>query len=167
VLTSFSPCNKQAYQAQYAMNPKARHLLLGSSGEEAAVRYLKDLGWRILDRNWRPKGARQALELDIVAGNGEELVFVEVKTRSSGPGDREGGGYDIPAYAAFTAQKRERLVRAARHYLTVEELWSRPCRFDLICIQQGPDGRMELEHHSNVIETGYIVDSGDTAWQPW
>ncbi|MCL1939953.1 MAG: YraN family protein [Desulfovibrionaceae bacterium] len=151
------------------MKAKARHLLLGSSGEEAAVRYLRSLGWRILERNWRPKGARQGLELDIVAGNGEELVFVEVKTRSCGPAEQPGDseGHGIPAYAAFTAQKQERFVRAARHYLAVEEVWSRPCRFDLICIQQGPDGRMELEHHDNVIETGHIVDSGDTAWQPW
>jgi len=142
------------------MHAKARHLLLGTSGEEAAVRYLTGLGWRILARNWRPKGTRQGLELDIVAGNGEELVFVEVKTRSSGPGD-------IPAHTAFTAQKQARLVRAARHYLAVEKLWSRPCRFDLICIQQELDGRMELEHHDNVIEIGHTMDSGNAAWQPW
>jgi putative endonuclease len=145
------------------MSAKARHLLLGSSGEEAAVRYLKELGLRILDRNWRPRGTQQALELDIVAGNGGELVFVEVKTRSAGPG----GGYGVPAYAAFTAQKQERLVRAARQYLAVKNLWSRPCRFDLICIQQGSDGNMELEHHGNVIEIGHIVGSGNAAWQPW
>jgi len=142
---------------------KAKHLLLGTSGEEAAARYLRGLGWRILDCNWRPKGARQGLELDIVAANGEELVFVEVKTRLIRLGVPDG----IPAHTAFTAQKQARLVRAARHYLAVEKLWSRPCRFDLICIQQGPDGRMELEHHDNVIETGHIVGSGNAAWQPW
>ena len=85
---------------------------------------------------------------------------MEVKTRSSGSGD-------ISAYTAFTAQKQAHLVRAARHYLAVERLWPRPCRFDLICIQQGFDGRMELEHHDNVIEIGHIVDSGNAAWQPW
>ena len=146
---------------------KGKHLFLGATGEEAAVRYLKGLGWRILDRNWRPKGARQGLELDIVAGNGEELVFVEVKTRSFEQGGPAGGGSGIPAHAAFTAQKQQRFVRAARQYLAAEKLWSRPCRFDLICIQQAPDGRMELEHHDNVIEIGHIVDSGNAAWQPW
>ena len=145
------------------MNAIARHLFLGTTGEDAAARYLKERGWRILARNWRPKGARQGLELDIVAGDGENLVFVEVKTRSFSPG----GGESIPAYTAFTAQKQERLVRAAKHYLAVSKLWSHPCRFDLICIQQGPDGHMELEHHDNVIEIGHIVDSGNAAWQPW
>jgi putative endonuclease len=149
------------------MNAKARYLLLGASGEEAAVRYLEKLGWRILDRNWRPKGARQGLELDIVAGDGKELVFVEVKTRSNRLGSQADGNSGIPAYAAFTAQKQERLARAARCYLAAGKLWFRPCRFDLICIEQGPDGRMELEHHDNVIEIGHIVDSGDASWQPW
>ena len=159
---------------------KAKHLLLGTAGEEAAVRYLTDLGWRILDRNWRPKGARQCLELDIVAGNGTELVFVEVKTRSggsggpgngtdrgSGPDHTDGGFHTRGAHSTFTAQKQKRFVRAARHYLAVRKLWSRPCRFDLICVQQYPDGRMELEHHDNVIDTGHIMDSGNAAWQPW
>jgi len=147
---------------------KAKHLLLGMDGEEAAARYLTELGWRILHRNWRPKGARQGLELDIVAAHAGELVFVEVKTRTSrsiGPDGLDEP--DIPVHAAFTAQKQARLVSAARHYLAVGKLWSRPCRFDLICIQQGPDGRMELEHHDNVIEIGHIVDSGNAAWQPW
>jgi putative endonuclease len=152
------------------MNTRARHLLLGAAGEEAAVCYLKELGWRILVRNWRPTGVRQGLELDIVAENGEELVFVEVKTRSSGQGSRAEGRSDsfaVPMYAAFTVQKQKRLVCAARHYLAAGNLWFRPCRFDLICIQQAPDGRMELEHHNNVIEIGHIVDSGNAAWQPW
>ena len=78
---------------------------------------------------------------------------------------RSSGLDGIPAYTAFTVQKQACLVRAARH-LAVGKRCSRPCRFDLICIQQGPDGCMELEYHDNVIEIGHIVDSGNAAWQP-
>lgn len=53
--------------------------LLGIEGEDFAVTFLKKLGWQILERNWRNKKA----ELDIIAKDGEILVFVEVKTRST------------------------------------------------------------------------------------
>lgn len=145
------------------MNAKARHLAVGAAGEEAAVKHLKGIGWRVLERNWRPRGARHGLELDIVARSGGDLVFVEVKTRSCG----RGGSAAMPVHAAFTVRKQTRLMQAARRYLAANALWACPCRFDLICVRQAPDGRMELEHHYNVIESGHIVDSGDTAWQPW
>src|SRR3954451_15768526 len=53
--------------------------ILGRRGEQAAADHLTELGWQILDRNWRCREG----ELDIVARDGTELVFVEVKTRSS------------------------------------------------------------------------------------
>src|SRR5437870_61274 len=54
------------------------HLLRGTGGEEAACAHLEALGYRILTRNYR---CRQG-EIDIIALDGEVLVFVEVKTRS-------------------------------------------------------------------------------------
>ena len=57
----------------------ARHNELGLAGEEEACRYLMHRGYRLLDRNWRVGH----LELDIVADYYGEIVFVEVKTRSS------------------------------------------------------------------------------------
>jgi len=150
---------------------KARHLVLGRAGEDAAVRYVQGLGWRVLERNWRPAGAEHGLELDIVALGGGCLVFVEVKTRTpvrtAAAQARKTAPDGIPVSAAFTAKKQARLVRAARHYLAKKALWNMPCRFDLICVQQGPEGPLELEHHDNVIELGHFVDSGHTAWQPW
>lgn len=144
------------------MNSKAGHLALGAAGEELAAAHLAKLGWRILERNWRPEGQKQGLELDIIARARTDLVFVEVKTRSFCR-----AGLAVPVYAAFSPQKAKRFVRAAGYYLTAKGLWACPCRFDLICVQQGPDGRMELEHHKNVIETGNFMDSGNPAWQPW
>lgn len=58
------------------MQPKDE---LGRRGEQLAVDHLEAVGYRILDRNWRcPSG-----EIDVVALDGDELVVVEVKTRSS------------------------------------------------------------------------------------
>ena len=59
----------------------AKHNDLGKAGENAAVAYLEQKGYLIRDRNWR-KGH---FELDIVAAKDNELIVVEVKTRSNNP----------------------------------------------------------------------------------
>ena len=157
--------------------PSAPHLALGKAGEDAAAVFMARKGARLLDRNWRPEGPHRGLELDMVALDGETVIFVEVKTRS-----RQGGGVKtapadastvddapdgIPVYAAFTPKKQRSMARAARLYLSAHDLWERPCRFDLICAERLADGRLALEHFTDVIELGHIVDSGHTAWQPW
>ncbi|MDL2316863.1 YraN family protein [Desulfovibrio sp. OttesenSCG-928-A18] len=143
------------------------HMALGADGEEAAARYLAELGWRLCERNWRPGGAGHGLELDIIARCKDCLIFVEVKTRTSGPGAQKDAGGGIPVYASFTARKRARLLRAAGLYLSLHDCWHQPCRFDLICVRKEPEGRLILEHHCNVIELRDLMDSGDSAWQPW
>ena len=75
----------------------------GAKGEEAAAAMLRNMGWRILARNWRSGH----LELDIVAEDHGELVFVEVKTRAK-------DGMTQP-YEALSAVKKERLLRAAKN----------------------------------------------------
>ena len=57
----------------------ARHNLLGEEGEKIAVRYLQSKGYIIYEMNWR----FGKLEVDIIAEDGRELVFIEVKSRSS------------------------------------------------------------------------------------
>lgn len=155
------------------MTTKAEHRARGAAGEEAAARFLLEQGWRVVERNWRPAGAASGLELDIIARRHDVLVFVEVKTRAASPlakaarhaaPDAPAG---VPAHAGFTVQKQRRLVRAAGRYLTARGLWHMPCRFDLICVEQRPDGRMDVEQYSNVIELGHSLDSGDASWQPW
>jgi putative endonuclease len=99
---------------------RAAHLRLGRRGERLAARLLHELGVEVLVRNYRcPAG-----EIDIVAREGEVLCFVEVKTRRRAVGSR-------PADAVGRA-KRERLIRAAHHYL--REI-GRPAllyRFDIV-----------------------------------
>jgi putative endonuclease len=165
---------------------KLENLALGLAGEEKAARYLAGGGWRLLARNWRPHGLDRGLELDIVAIHDNCLVFVEVKTRRlpghpqgairAGAGEEKGSAtagrkafipLSVPVHAALTPAKQKKLARAALRYLSAHDLWNRPCRFDLICIELHPDGQDILEHHRNVIEFRQVVDSGNTAWQPW
>ena len=152
----------------------AKHLALGLTGEERVSRCLESKGWRILARNWRPDGEDRGLELDIVAMHADCLVFVEVKTRRTSrdePGRSGTSGrrrpLRVPVHTALTPAKQGRLARAAGYYLTAHDLWDRPCRFDLICVEEFFDGQSLLEHYSNVIELRQVVDSGDAAWQPW
>ncbi len=93
--------------------------LRGAGAEEAAAAFLARQGLDILERNYRCRLG----EVDIVARDGEVLVFVEVRARS---GLAFGG-----AAASVDARKQARLAAAARHYLA--RLGAEPpCRFDVL-----------------------------------
>jgi len=94
-------------------------------GEETAAAYLAGLGYQILQRNYRSRWG----EVDIVAREGPVVVFVEVKRRSS----RELGA----AVEAVGRGKRYRLIRTAACFLGERGWWHRPCRFDVVAIQEG------------------------------
>jgi putative endonuclease len=98
-------------------------------GEAAAVGALRDAGYRIVDTNVRVRRG----ELDIVAEERGVIVFVEVKSRRSAL-------YGTPA-EAVTARKRQVLVRLASAYLARRALSGRPCRFDVVEVWCGRDGR--------------------------
>jgi len=83
---------------------------LGRYGEKAAAEYLKKHGYRILQKNFR--AGRN--EIDIVAEDKTDIVFVEVKTRSA---DRAYGDDYGTAARAVTREKRKRTIAAARAYL--------------------------------------------------
>lgn len=104
---------------------------LGASGEEAACRLLRRAGYRVLERNYRSRYG----ELDAVARQGGELVFVEVRTRSS---DELGSGAESVGPA-----KQRQLVRMARAYLQDKELEELPCRFDVVEMAPRGEGRWE------------------------
>jgi putative endonuclease len=132
----------------------AGHLILGAAGERAAEHYLKGLGYKVLERNWRCRWG----EIDLVCSHGELIVFVEVKTRTA-------DGLTAPA-DALTAEKRKRIASAARAYLSARRLWERPCRFDLILVRHG-DERLEVEHVTDAFDTSAPLGGGHAAWQPW
>ncbi|MHB0878294.1 MAG: YraN family protein [Anaerolineae bacterium] len=100
----------------------------GSRTEAAAAAFLTRLGWVILARNWRWAGR----ELDIIARDGETLVFVEVKAR------RSDATY-LPE-EAIDRRKIERLLTAGRAYVDAHE-WDGPCRFDVVAVSMSGSGQ--------------------------
>lgn len=110
----------------------ARHSF-GRRGERLAERHLKSRGYRIVARNFRAAGA----EIDLVALDGETLVFVEVKARRS-------TAAGTPAEAA-DARKQHRLRRAATVFAAGRHADGRPMRFDVVAIS-GEGRRRSLEH---------------------
>jgi putative endonuclease len=98
------------------MNPR------GEQAEALAAEFLVGHGLAVVARNYRCRGG----EIDIIAQDGETLVFVEVRLRR----DARFGG----AAASITAAKRQRLAIAARHYLG--RLGREPfCRFDAVLFE--------------------------------
>lgn len=110
----------------------AEHNELGKAGEEAAAAYLVNHGYVIRHRNWH-KGH---LELDIVAAKDNELIVVEVKTRTSA---------DImQPEDAVTLQKIRHTVKAADTYIKLFQI-DAPVRFDIITAIGRP-GNLKIEH---------------------
>ena len=101
----------------------------GESAENLAAAFLERSGLTILERNYSCRFG----EIDIVARSGAQLVFVEVRARSS---EAFGG-----AAGSITAAKRRRLVAAARHYLAARRV-DRACRFDVVLVR-GAGQRVE------------------------
>ena len=99
----------------------AKHITLGKQGEHLARKFLEEKGFQILDTNWR----HEKDEIDIVAMDNDELVIVEVKTRST---DYFGEPADSVGY------KKERfLIRATEAYLEEKDL-DIDSRFDIVSI---------------------------------
>jgi putative endonuclease len=109
---------------------------VGKVGEEIARRYLRDRGLRILQSNYRFARA----EVDIIAEEGEILVFCEVKMRTSDQ-------YGAPEYA-ITPRKQRQLKKAARGYLAQRGIRDKICRFDVVAIEQFGTA-MEIRHLRN------------------
>ncbi|HOX07091.1 MAG TPA: YraN family protein [Planctomycetota bacterium] len=108
---------------------------LGAAGEDAACRLLRKSGYRVLERNWRNKWG----EIDAVAWEADELVFVEVRSRSS-----EGFGTGAES---VDPRKQRQIVRAAKMYFQEKRLdpVRQPCRFDVVEMLLGPDGAWKGE----------------------
>lgn len=108
---------------------------LGQKGEDIAVTYLKEKGYKVLHRNW--KSGRK--ELDIVAEKDDFIVFIEVKTRT----------YDlnIPPDSPVKFEKEKSMIYAANSYIQKYNI-TKEGRFDVIKIIN--DGRnLKIEHIEN------------------
>jgi putative endonuclease len=100
----------------------------GEPGEELACAHLRSIGIKVLARNYRCRAG----EIDVVADDRGTLVFVEVK-------ERRGDSHGL-AVEAVTAEKRRRLVRAARVYASMHGLSESPIRFDVLAIDWSAEG---------------------------
>jgi putative endonuclease len=107
---------------------------VGKFGEGLAAEHLIDSGMRLVERNWRcPLG-----EIDIIAWDGETIVFCEVKTR-------RGTAYGSPA-AAVVRAKQLRLRRLAAEWLKTTGNHSREVRFDVVSVVPQRRGAPRVEH---------------------
>jgi len=110
---------------------------LGRTGENRAVNFLEQKGFSIIKTNYRtPEG-----EIDIVAQDGNTLVFVEVKTRRS-------LSYGSPEEAVDTL-KQKQLKKIAEKFISHYQLFDRDCRFDVVA----------LHYDGNAVQTTYIPNA--------
>ncbi|TQS44316.1 YraN family protein [Cryptosporangium phraense] len=107
---------------------------VGAYGERVAVRHLQQAGLVVLDRNWRCSDG----ELDIVARDGDTLVFCEVKTRRS-------DAYGVPAEAVVAA-KVLRLRRLAAQWIRASGVHPDVVRFDVVSVRPQQAGAAHVEH---------------------
>ncbi|MCI0490294.1 MAG: YraN family protein [Blastocatellia bacterium] len=123
---------------------RAPHIELGERGERAALDYLKEYeGYKIVATNFLVPlgrglhGQKLTAEIDIIAYDGDTLVFVEVKTRSSG---------DLFApEQAVDLRKQRQIARAAHRYRRLMKITSETYRYDVVTVVPTDGGdRIEL-----------------------
>ena len=115
--------------------------LLGDRGERAAAKFLKQAGYRIIARQYR----NQFGEIDLIASDGDCIVFVEVKTRTSTT-----SGHPTEA---ITPSKQEQLTKLALVFLKRHRLLHRRSRFDVIAVIWPTGSKVpEIQHYPNAFE---------------
>lgn len=114
--------------------------ITGDTAEQIAREYLANKGYKIIASNWH----YGHLELDIIALDGEELVIVEVKSKT-------GEEFAHPS-DAISDKKMHQVIEAADAWVVQSE-WNGDTRFDLITVVfTGPD-TYELEHYDNAFNS--------------
>jgi putative endonuclease len=118
-------------------------LELGERGERAALDYLTDYeGYRIVALNFRVplgrglRGQKLTAEIDVVAYDGDTLVFAEVKTRTS--------AHLAAPERAVDLRKQRQIARAARRYRQLMKVIDEPYRYDVVTVLRGGN-RDEIE----------------------
>lgn len=107
---------------------------VGRYGEDIAVARLKATGWHIIARNWRSSQG----EIDVIAQDGQTLVVVEVKTRST-------MNFGHPAQAV-TQTKLARLRRLTAQWLNEQDIRFDQVRIDIVAVVLNESGQPEIDH---------------------
>jgi len=129
------------------MKPEAEHLRRGRLGELAAYRHLRRLGYTVVARNFRTRDGRG--EVDLVAWDGPELVFVEVKTRTRDE-------FGAPE-TAVDSNKRNQIRRAAQEYLRRSGRAPARVRFDTVSVMLRDPLEIEVHKDSFLEREGRIA----------
>ena len=106
---------------------------IGDMGEEMAVKKLKKLGYKIIERNFSSKMG----EIDIIANDGEYLVFVEVRLRTRS--DYGKASETVDKY------KQKKIIKTAELYMMKAGNSFAPSRFDVVAISTDDKGKYEIE----------------------
>ncbi|MSR30996.1 MAG: YraN family protein [Gemmataceae bacterium] len=115
---------------------------LGSTSEKEAASYLENKGYGILARNWHcPAG-----EIDLVARDGDCLVFVEVRSRNAAPVE--------DAAASVNETKQAKLSRLAKWFVQKHRLQAVLCRFDVLAVAwDNGKKKPRIEHIQGAFES--------------
>lgn len=120
-------------------------LSVGKRGEKAAIAHLKKKGYKILASNFFNSSGRRLGEIDIIAKDGKEIVFIEVKTRTISDFRK------IIPEESITPAKLYKLNKAASFYISKNQLFATPYRFDAITLIAEPKkGSATLKHIKNI-----------------
>ena len=111
---------------------------LGITGEKEALTLLENKGYEIVEKNFRCFLG----EIDLIMKHGEELVFIEVRSRTD-------TSFGEP-YETVNMKKQNKLYKLAEYYLSLKELHDRACRFDVISLILTHEGSVrKIEHIEN------------------
>jgi putative endonuclease len=125
--------------------PKTKNLQLGRAGEQAAVDFLKDSGYKIINTNYRTRLG----QIDIIARDKKTICFVEVKARRS-----QDFGQPSEAVDVF---KQRKISQVALIFLKEKKLLDSPARFDVVTINyyhQQP--KIELIKNAFLLHNNYL-----------
>ncbi len=115
------------------ISAKLKALSFGRKSEKRAASFLKKNGYTIIDKNYN---CRQG-EIDLIATDGDTLVFCEVKARS-------GKAFGTPL-EGVTKSKAAKIRKSAEHYMLKNGIKNIDCRFDVVAIDEsGPDTSIEI-----------------------
>ena len=116
-----------------------KNKILVDLGENKACKYLQKNKYKIIERNFRCKFG----EIDIIAKNNKEIIFIEIKTR-------ERITYGLPA-EAITYTKQKHMYKTAQYYLYINKLENICTRFDAIEIYIISEKEIKINHIKNII----------------
>lgn len=114
---------------------------IGNWGEQQACEYLENKGFKILDKNYRCRLG----EIDLIALDGDCLVFIEVKTRTS-------VSYGFPA-ESIGKRKQNKYIKMASIYAKGKGIYGASFRFDVVEVMIKGPGSWEINHIANAFQS--------------